>query len=125
MNLHKSHLNFFHNIYYNKLAMNKVIKDFRSLCTPASIYFTISMVFFVIAVVQNLGNTSNYCLGKFSCYVNNTTGVFVLKLLYILFFTWLLNVFCKAGYKRLSWFLLLLPYVMMFVLIGFMMYNAM
>ena len=104
--------------------MVKVIKDFKDLCTPASIYFVISMVFFVIAVVQNLGNTSNYCLGKFSCYVNNTTGVFVLKLLYILFFTWLLNVFCKAGYKRLSWFLLLLPYVVMFGLIGLMMYYS-
>lgn len=104
--------------------MVQVVKDFRELCTPASIYFVISIVFFLIAVLQNLGNTSNYCLGKFSCYVNNTTGVFVLKLLYILFFTWLLNVFCKAGYTRLSWFLLLLPYVLMFVLIGAMMFYS-
>lgn len=104
--------------------MSNIVKDFKSLCTPASIYFVMSAVFLLMGVVQNLGNTNKYCFGKFSCYVNNTTGIFVLKVLYILFFTWLLNVFCKAGYQRVAWFFLLLPYISLFVLIGLMMYAS-
>ena len=31
------------------------------------------------------------------------------------------NAICKAGYKRVSWFLVLMPFILFFVLIGLMM----
>ncbi len=34
------------------------------------------------------------------------------------FWTFVLNCICKAGYKGVSWFLVLFPFVLMFVLIA-------
>ena len=91
-------------------------KSLKGLCQPAHIYFVISMIAFVFMVIQNLGNTHTYVCGMYQCSVENTTAVFVGKVLYVLFWTWLLNVFCKAGYEKLSWFLVIFPFVLMFVL---------
>ena len=43
---------------------------------------------------------------------------FAVKLLYIALCTWLLNVLCKKGFSSISWLLVLLPIIGMFVLIG-------
>jgi hypothetical protein len=40
--------------------------------------------------------------------------------MYVLLWTWILNLICKAGVPGLSWFLLLLPFLLMFVMIGMM-----
>ena len=87
-------------------------KNLKALCRPSHIYFTISMIALVLMVIQNLGNTHTYVCGMYQCSVENT------KLIYVLFWTWLLNVFCKAGYEKLSWFLVIFPFVLMFVLIA-------
>tara|TARA_Y100000992_G_scaffold70981_1_gene44545 strand:- start:4589 stop:4918 length:330 start_codon:yes stop_codon:yes gene_type:complete len=103
----------------------KITEAIKKLCTPAFIYFAISIFSFLVMIIQNFGNTNSYCVGPYECYVSNTSGVFLVKFLYILFFTWLLNVFCKAGYSSVSWFLVLLPFILMFVLIaGFILKNA-
>jgi len=101
-----------------------IIKDFKSLCTPASLYFVISMIMLVLMIIQNLGNKNIYCVGKYYCPVNNTAGIFVLKTLFILFFTWVLNVFCKAGYTNFAWFMILIPYILFFIMIGTLMYSS-
>jgi len=41
-----------------------------------------------------------------------------MKVLYILFWTWVLNLMCKGGYKNVAWFLVLLPFVLFFVVLG-------
>ncbi len=97
------------------LGLEKTIK---SLCTPSYIYFIISMIALVILAFQNLGNQHTYVCGMYQCSVPNTMGIFIGKFIYVLFWTWVLNTLCKAGYKKLSWFILLLPFVMMFVMIG-------
>ena len=38
---------------------------------------------------------------------------------YIFVWTYLLNMLCKKGMKKVSWLLLLLPYILMFIFIGF------
>ena len=78
-------------------------KTLKGLCKPSYIYFIISMIALVMMAIQNLGNTHTYVCGMYQCSVENTTAVFISKLLYVLFWTWLLNVFCKAGYEKLSW----------------------
>ena len=40
------------------------------------------------------------------------------KLLYILFWTWILNLMCKAGATEIAWFLVLLPLIIFFLLIS-------
>lgn len=97
---------------------DKYVKDFKKLCTPAFIYLLISVLIFVVMALQNFGNTSKYCLGNYECNVPNTFIIFVVQAIYILFWTFILNSLCKAGYKEVSWFLVLLPLVLMFVILG-------
>ena len=96
---------------------DKYVKDFKNLCTPAFFYLAISVVIFVVIAVQNFGNTSKYCLGNYECYVPNTFMMFVFKALYILFWTFILNTLCKAGYKEISWLILLIPFILTFIIL--------
>ena len=67
------------------------------LCTPAYIYFIIYMLMIVITAIQNMGNSKKYCLGMFSCAVPSVLAIFVVKIIYIFFWTWVLNLICKDG----------------------------
>jgi len=98
-------------------------KNLKELCTPSLIYFFISMLGLAIAVIQNLGNTKSYTLGSFSCNVPSTILVFIVKLIYILFWTWILNLICKDGYSTISWFLVLFPFILSFVLLGILLLS--
>jgi hypothetical protein len=98
-------------------------KSLKELCTPASIYFCISIFALVLVLFQNLGNTNSYHVGSFSCRVPNTTIVFIVKLLYVLFWTYVLNLICKDGHTEISWLLVLLPWILLFVMIGLLMLN--
>ncbi len=93
--------------------------NIRNWCTPAYFYFIISIIAILIMSIQNYGNTNVYCLGDYSCGVTSTFLIFVIKVLYVLFWTWILNLICKNGYESVSWFLFLLPYVVMFIMIAY------
>ena len=96
--------------------------NLRELCTPAFIYFMISIIAYIIILLQNIGQPiGKYCVGSFSCDVPSVIAVFVIELIYILFFTWILDLICKAGYSEISWFLVLLPFILFFLLVGIFM----
>ena len=97
--------------------------NIKDLCTPASIYFVISIISLAIILLQNLGNQQSYTVGSFSCRVPSTVLVFVIKLIYILFWTWILNLICKDGHTGVSWLLVLLPFILLFVMMGLLMIN--
>lgn len=65
------------------------------ICAPAKLYLVIS----AIAIIMALFN-------KFS--MKSILG----KTLFILLWTWILNFLCKKGYKTISWFLVLIPYIL-------------
>ena len=98
-------------------------KTLKELCTPALIYFIISILALIMLLLQNLGNNSMYNVGSFSCNVPNTAIIFIIKLLYILFWTYILNLICKDGHTGISWLLLLFPFLLFFVIIGIIMIN--
>jgi hypothetical protein len=98
-------------------------KTLKELCTPAMIYFVISIIALVMVLFQNLGNNNSYNVGSFSCRVPNTALVFIVKLIYVLFWTYVLNLICKDGHTSLSWLLVLLPWILLFVMIGILMLN--
>ena len=101
------------------------IAGLRKLCTPAYIYLVISVFSIIIIMLQNAGNSNTYCMGQYSCQVSNIIIVFIIKLVYVLFWTWILNLICKAGLPGVSWALLLFPFVLMFIfIIVFMMYSS-
>ena len=91
------------------------------LCTPSYVYLTISIVFLIVAMFQNYGNSDIYCLGSHSCNVSNTSMIFAVKLLYVLFWSWILNLMCKDGATNIAWFLVLLPFIILFILLSTMM----
>ncbi len=96
---------------------------FRQLCTPASIYFAISIIFLITVAFQNYGNVHTYCLGVHECNVPNTNMVFVIKLVYILFWTWILNLMCNSGASGIAWFIVLIPFILMFILLSMVMFS--
>jgi hypothetical protein len=98
-------------------------KKLKELCTPAFLYFVISIASLVLVLLQNLGNANSYHVGSFSCRVPNTTMVFIIKFIYILFWTYVLNLICKDGHTELSWLLVLLPWILLFVMMGILMLN--
>jgi hypothetical protein len=103
--------------------MANLPKSLKELCTPALLYFVISMVALSVVLLQNLGNTHSYHVGAFSCRVPNTAIVFIVKVLYVLFWTYVLNLICRDGHIGLSWLLILLPWLLLFVMMGILMIN--
>jgi hypothetical protein len=94
------------------------IVGLRNLCTPAVIYLAISMMLLVVMYIQNRNNINVYCLGAYECDVTNVTAIFIVKFIYILFWTWILNLICNSGWTSIAWLLLLLPVIMFFLLVA-------
>lgn len=100
------------------------MKGLRNLCTPSYVYLVISAIALVVMMYQNMGNVDKYCLGSYSCNVSSTALIFVIKAIYILFWTWVLNLICKAGAPGISWFIMLLPFILLFVILGSMIFMS-
>jgi hypothetical protein len=92
----------------------------RNLCTPSYVYLVISMILLGVMYFQNRNNVAVYCLGEYECDVTNVTAIFLVKFIYILFWTWILNLICKSGSPSISWLLLLLPFILFFLMIALM-----
>ena len=96
------------------------VSGLRNLCTPSYVYLVISSIALLVMIYQNFGNVNTYCLGNYTCSVSNTALIFIIKAIYILFWTWVLNLMCKANATSIAWLFLLLPIIVMFILIGSM-----
>ena len=70
--------------------------DLSKLCTPALVYFVVSVISLVIALFKKFQFMS-----------------LVVKGIFIVAWTWFLNFLCSKGYKAISWFLVLLPFLLM------------
>ena len=81
---------------------------FKSLCMPSKVYLVLS-IFGILSYFL-----SNSVFGGITLFVQ------LMHIVYVLFWTWLLNIICKSGYETVSWVLVLLPFVLMFVLIAMM-----
>lgn len=105
--------------------INNFISKLRKQCTPAYFYLILSIISLVVLLIENISNFDNneYCVGSFTCNVSNTALVFAMKILYVGFWTLALNCLCKSGYTNIAWFLVLLPFILFFVIIGLLMLN--
>lgn len=99
------------------------IKLIKKLCTPAYVYLVVSVIAIVILMFQNSGNVNSYCMGSYECEVPSTALIFIVKFIYVAFWTFVLDSICKAGHKQFSWFLVLLPFILFFVFLGAMMIS--
>ena len=65
------------------------------LCAPAKFYLVVSIFSFLFMFIQNLGNDQIFCLGELGCYSENSIYILLFKSIYIVFWTWLLNIICR------------------------------
>lgn len=91
----------------------------NNLCQPALFYLLISTIAIIVMSLQNLGSKPVYCLGQYTCDVPSVNYVFLIKIVYVLFWTWILNIICRYGYSSISWFLVFIPFIMMFIVIAY------
>jgi hypothetical protein len=73
-------------------------KTFKELCTPAMVYLAISIITIFVALFNGV-----------------TIMIVAVNAIFVLFWTFILNLLCKNGMKYVSWFLVLLPYVTIFM----------
>jgi len=96
------------------------VAGFKNLCSPALLYLVISLIAMVVIAFQNYTNEKVYCLGYYSCDVTNVYLIFIVKFIYVIFWTWVLNIICRSGSPIISWLLVLFPLILFFVLLGLM-----
>ena len=96
------------------------VAGLRNLCTPSYVYLVISMILLIVMYIQNLNNVNVFCLGAYECDVTSVTAIFVIKIVYILFWTWILNLMCRAGASSIACLILLLPIILFFTLVAMM-----
>jgi hypothetical protein len=70
---------------------------FSDLCTPAALYLVLSAISIVIIILTRFRFVS-----------------VLIKILFVLAWTWVLNFLCKKGFTTISWILVILPYLIMF-----------
>jgi len=91
------------------------LEKINKLCTPAYVYLVISVITLVTLAIQNSGSNTTYCAGNYSCQTSNTVLLFLIKIIYVAFWTWILNLICKMGSPVISWALVLAPFILMFI----------
>jgi hypothetical protein len=72
------------------------IKSFKSsYCTPAQVYLVFAIILLIVSSIKT----------------KPTIISIIIHTLYIVFWTLLLNFICSRGYVGVSWFILLLPFI--------------
>ena len=79
---------------------------FKYLCLPSKIYFVLA----IIGILSSLLAPSIF--GNVPLFMQ------LIHFIYVVFWTWVLNLICKAGYKWLSWVLVLAPFFLIFFIVA-------
>jgi hypothetical protein len=87
------------------------------LCPPALLYLVLSSIALAVTAYQNANHVNLYCIGTYSCSVASTWLIFALQIIYVIFWTWILNIICDAGHPGVSWFLVLFPFLLFFSIV--------
>ncbi len=78
----------------------------KKLCTPALVYFMLSITSIMLLLIFTL--TNKKLRSKRFMIIN----VLLIHFVTVLFWSFILNLICKYVDIRVSWFLVLFPYVM-------------
>lgn len=97
--------------------------NLKKLCTPSLLYLILSFIALFFIGIQNSKDIEKLCVGNFECYVGNNILIFVLNAVYILFWTFVLDLMCKSGWSDLSWFIFLLPFILSILFYGIIFFK--
>jgi uncharacterized membrane protein YiaA len=99
-----------------------VWKMYNKLCLPAQVYLVLSLFSLFVLFYQNMTNPYEYCIGLFKANTNcNNKVFFIFKIIYIAIWVLILQKLCSKGYSTISWIIVLLPILGMFILTGLLM----
>jgi|TARA_B110000495_G_scaffold75097_1_gene64325 hypothetical protein len=98
-----------------------MLGEIKKLCTPAMIYFLVSVFTLFVMIFSNIGNKGSFCMGNYDCPVDNVYLIYIIKAVYLLFVTIVLDSLCKNGYSGISWFLVFFPIMFYFIALGLFM----
>jgi len=87
----------------------KLGASYKSLCLPSKVYFVLAIVGILLAILMPNVVGRIGLLGH------------LIHIVYVIFWTWVLNLICGAGYKWISWVLVLAPFILAFLIIGIVM----
>lgn len=96
----------------------------KNLCTPAHIYFVVSVILLLLGYfgmneitrIIKLNQDDNKLLQTLNfTYQKDARVTYTFQIVFILVWTWILNLLCTKGYKNLSWFLVLFPWLLSFI----------
>jgi len=82
-------------------------KLLKSLCIPSKVYLVLS----VISILALMFDPS------FAAPMGETQQLSIFKGVFVLVWTYVLDLICKSGYTNISWFFVLLPFIVMLAII--------
>ena len=71
------------------------------LCSPALLYLIIAIISIIMGIVAKAQPIT-----------------LVVKALFVVIWTWFLNFLCSLGHEGISWFLVVMPFVIMLVVVA-------
>jgi hypothetical protein len=86
------------------------------LCSPGIVYLVISLFALFYMALMNIDSVKVYNMLGVEIETTFLYTIFIIKFLYIIFWTWVLNIICRAGYSYVSWFLVIFPFIVMYFL---------
>lgn len=91
----------------------------RNLCTPAYVYLVISLIIGIIIYYNETYNNINIdCMGLAQCEPIYYKELYtIIKVIGIIFWTWILNIICSSGSTNIAWALVIFPFLLLFILI--------
>ena len=102
-----------------KNIQKNITDKYNSLCLPSKIYTMLALIGFLISIVSFFNSSSPKLL--------LLAGI-LLRFIFYLFWTWVLDSLCKKGYTTASWILLALPYILVilysFILVSMVLIDS-
>jgi hypothetical protein len=102
----------------------KLNQYYSMLCNPAKFYFVLSVVIYLIVFIQNITTPGKFSLGFYSCHHKQTPLILIYHALYIIVWTFVLNLICR-GSTTLSWVIVLFPFILSLFILGYIMFLGM
>ena len=90
-----------------------------NLCPAAYFYLVISIIAIVVMRLNIFGTNQVFCLGTYNCdaSISETSTVIWIKIVYVLFWTWVLNIVCRKITPEIAWLFALAPFLLFFFLL--------
>ena len=101
----------------------QLMKLYNSLCKPARFYLLISVFMYIFVILQNVSATDRFTLGTYSTPHSNPLMILVFNAVYIVLWTWMLNLICKI-HPGISWLIVLFPIVLLFIGFAMLLFSG-